>query len=300
MEIKQVEDYRNAGQIARQAVDFARKMIKKDMLLVDLAEKIEAKITGLGGGLAFPVNLSLNDIAAHYTPGINDKTIAEGLITVDLGVEINGCIADTAFSLDLSEDKKYSDMIKLNELALKQALERIGEGTKVGDIGTAIQDYVEDYNKKNKKHYSIIKNLTGHSLGENTIHAGLTIPNYRNEGRTELKDVAIAIEPFITEGLGEVYEGPDSEIFMLIKEGQTRDKDTRELLKFIKENYSTRPFCRRWLEKNGFKKLGFSLSTLKNAGLLHNFPVLIERSKMPVSQAEHTILINDKIEITTK
>lgn len=301
MEKHEVESYIKAGKIARQAVEFAKSITKPGMLLVEIADKVEGKIQELGGGLAFPINISLNEIAAHYSPGLNDKTVAEGLITIDLGAEINGCIADTAFSLDLTPDKKYEKMIRLNEEALDEILKKLTSESCVGEIGNVIQNYVEDYNKKNKTHFSIIKNLTGHSLEINQIHAGLTISNCRNDSKTELKDIAIAIEPFITEGPGEVYEGQKSEIFMLIREGQTRDRETRELLKFIKDNYSTRPFCKRWLEKKGFKRLGFALSTLENNGLIHNFPVLIEKGKMPVSQTEHTILFNDKkVMITTR
>jgi len=160
---------------------------------------------------------------------------------------------------------------------------------------------VEEHNKKNGTKFSIIKNLTGHSLDENMIHAGLTIQNGENDSKIELEEVAIAIEPFLTEGVGEIYEGKPSEIFMLQSDGQARDRDAREILKFIKENYMTRPFCKRWLEDEGFKKVNFSLSVLEKAGVLHNFPVLIERSKMPVSQAEHTVLIlKDKVIVTTK
>ena len=71
------------------------------------AEQIEGKIRELGGKPAFPVNLSINEIAAHYTPAYNDETKADGLLKVDIGVQIEGAIADTAFSLDLTKDKKY-------------------------------------------------------------------------------------------------------------------------------------------------------------------------------------------------
>ena len=146
----------------------------------------------------------------------------------------------------------------------------------------------------------VIKNLSGHSLDKNITHAGLTISNYRNENEQELKDIAIAVEPFLTTGAGEIYESKDSEIFMLLKEVNVRNKDARELLKFIKENYTTRPFCKRWLVKQGFKKLDFILKLLVKQDILHNFPVLIEKNKEPVSQAEHTILITDKAEVTTR
>lgn len=300
MEKHEREAYILAGKIAREASDFAKKFVKPGMKLIDIAEKIEGKIVELGGGLGFPVNLSLNEVAAHYTPSSNDETIAEGILKIDLGVEIEGFIADTAFSLDLTSDKKFSEMIKLNEDVLSEALEIIKPGTKVGEIGNTIYGKIEEFNKKNNSKYSVITNLSGHSLDENEIHAGLTIPNYRNNNENELEDIAIAIEPFITTGIGEIYEGKDSEIFMLQSELQTRDPDARKILKFIKENYKTRPFCKRWLEKQGFAKLGFSLKILSQRDIIHNFPVLIEKSKMPVSQAEHSVIINKEAVVSTR
>ena len=248
----------------------------------------------MGAEPAFPVNLSLNEVAAHYTPSTDDKTIAEGLLKIDLGVCVNGYIADTAFSLDLTEEKKFEEMIKLNEEALNNAISKLNVNSKIKDVGKAIQEVVKN------SHFSVIKNLSGHSLGKNKIHAGLIIPNYENENNTELKNMAFAIEPFLTAGSGEVYEGKESEIFILKKDRPVRDPQERELLKFIKENYSTRPFCKRWLEKKNLKNLGFHLKNLTKQGILYNFPVLIEKSKSPVSQAEHTILITDKVEVVTK
>ncbi len=294
MDIEEIESYRKAGKIAKQVCDFARLFVKQGMPLIEIADNIDEKIKELGAEPAFPVNLSLNEVAAHYTPSTDDKTIAEGLLKIDLGVCVNGYIADTAFSLDLTEEKKFEEMIKLNEEALNNAISKLNVNSKIKDVGKAIQEVVKN------SHFSVIKNLSGHSLGKNKIHAGLIIPNYENENNTELKNMAFAIEPFLTAGSGEVYEGKESEIFILKKDRPVRDPQERELLKFIKENYSTRPFCKRWLEKKNLKNLGFHLKNLTKQGILYNFPVLIEKSKSPVSQAEHTILIADKVEVVTK
>lgn len=294
MNSNEIESYRKAGKIAAEAVKFGKSLVKKNMLLIEIAEKIEGKIIDLGGDIAFPINISLDEIAAHYTPSLHDDKKAEGLITIDLGVSIDGFIADTAFSLDLTEDKRYSEMIKLNEEALDFCLKNLKTDAKVKDVGFLISSKI-----KGTK-YSLISNLSGHSLEKDIIHAGLTIPNYENSIDFELKGIAFAIEPFLTEGTGEVYEGKLSEIFMLENEIQVRDPDARKLIKFIKENYKTRPFCKRWVEKAGFKKLDFLLPLLTKQKIFHNFPVLIEKSKMPVSQFEHTVLITDKVEVVTR
>ncbi|MAH48343.1 type II methionyl aminopeptidase [Candidatus Pacearchaeota archaeon] len=296
MEQKEIEAYRKAGEMAKKVVAYARGIIKPGMLLIEIADKIDAKIEEVGGVAAFPVNLSLNEIAAHYTPSSDDKTKAEGLLKVDLGVSVDGYIADVAFSLDLTDDSRFKDMIEMNEAVLENVLAKLNVDSEVKDIGNAIQEKLS----KSGDGYSVVRNLSGHLLGKDVIHAGLTISNYENDNKTKIKDMAIAIEPFLTSGVGKVYNGKDSEIFRLKGEQQVRDKDAREILKFIKENYKTRPFCKRWLEKEGFKKLNFVLKLLVRDGILHNYSMLIEKSKKPVSQAEHTVLIHDEVEVVTR
>jgi len=294
MEKEIVDFYLKAGKIGAEVKKFTRGFVKPGMKLIEIAEKIEGKIEELGGKCAFPVNLSLNEIAAHYTPSTNDEIIAEGLLKIDIGVDVEGYIADLAFSIDLTPDKKFEKMIKVNEKILEEELKILKSGIKIGEIGEIVAPLIEGSG------FSIIKNLSGHSLEKNLIHAGLTIPNYPNTNATELKEIAIAIEPFLTEGQGMVYDGKPSEIYMLQQEGSTRDNDARVLLAFIQENYKTKPFCKRWLEKAGLKKVSFSLLMLTRQGILHNFPVLVEKSKQPVSQAEESILIlKDKVLVYT-
>ncbi|MEM4330955.1 MAG: type II methionyl aminopeptidase, partial [Candidatus Pacearchaeota archaeon] len=261
----------------------AKEFIRKGTLLIEIAEFIERRITELGGKTAFPTNLSLNEIAAHYTPSINDKKRAEGLLKVDFGVEIDGFIADTAFSLDLTEEKKYEEMIKFNENILKETINSLNYESKVFEIGKKISSLLKE------KKFKVIRNLTGHSLSKYEIHASPSIPNIENKDETPLKEKAIAIEPFLTEGVGEVKEGESSEIFMLINnEKKPRTKESREFLDFIKKEYKTKPFCKRWLEKKGFKQIYLFL--LVKEGFLYNFPILIEKSRYPVSQVEESIV----------
>jgi methionyl aminopeptidase len=294
MDQNEVENYLKAGEIAEKVRENARKSIKSGMPLLEIANKIESEIEKLGAFPAFPVNLSIDEIAAHYTPSSDDETEASGLLKIDIGVSVNGFVADTAFSLDLTPEKKHEEIIKKNVEVLENAISKLTKDSKVQDIGKAIQEKAKDSG------FTVIKNLSGHSLDEDRIHAGITISNYENENTTPLEDNAFAIEPFLTTGAGEVYEGKPSEIFMFQSEIQVRDPEARKIIKFIKENYKTRPFCKRWLVKEGFKKLEFILPLLVKQDILHNFPTLVEKSKKPVSQAEHTILITDKVEVTTE
>jgi len=284
-----------AGEISKKVDSYIRTIVKKDVLLIEIAEKIEDKIIELGGKIAFPTNLSIDENAAHYTPTIGDTTKAGGLLKVDYGVEVEGFIADRAIAFDLTDDKRYDEMIKLNEFALESALNKLEVGSSVKIIGNTISEIVEKDGR-----FKIIKNLAGHGLDEDNIHSGLTVSNLKNENNFELKDMAIAIEPFLTTGRGEIYEGKPSEIYVLSEEKLPRDKDARNLLEFISENYRTKPFCKRWLVKAGLTKFNFALSLLIKEGIVYNFPVLVEKEKKPVSQAEHTVIFADKVYITTK
>ncbi|MFH1521719.1 MAG: type II methionyl aminopeptidase, partial [archaeon] len=285
---------------------FAKEIIKPNMKLIEIAEAIDTKIFELGGEPAFPVNLSLNEIAAHYTPAPGDETVAEGILKVDIGVAVDGYIADTAFSVDLTEGREFKEIIELNEKILEEATKKVRVGMEVREIGEACQNTLEEWNEKNNSNFSIIKNLSGHSLGQDEIHAGLTISNYKNDNRAELSG-AFAIEPFVTTGVGKIYEGQFGGIYVLQSDAQVRDRDAREVLKFIKENFVTRPFCLRWLvgdEELGVglteNKLKFILAMLVKQGILYEYPMLIEKSKAPVSQFENTFVIADgKVLCTT-
>jgi len=307
MKKQEIESYVKAGKIAKEIKVFARTLIKPGAKLIDIAEVIDAKIFELGGEPAFPVNLSLNEIAAHYTPTPKDETIAEGILKVDLGVAVDGYIADTAFSVDLTEDGEFKEMMELNEKILANVTGKIKAGIEVREVGEICQTTLEKWNDENESNFSIIKNLSGHSLGQNDIHAGLTISNYKNENKNVLNG-AFAIEPFVTTGVGEIYEGQPGGIYVLQSDAPIRDRDARNVVKFIKENFLTLPFCLRWLVRNselGDKfsesKLRFILSILIKQGILYEYPMLIEKSKKPVSQFENTFVIADgEVRCTTK
>ena len=292
METNEIESYMKAGSIAKEVKAFMKTFVKKGMLLIEIAEGIENKIRELGGEPAFPVNTSIDEIAAHYTPVLGDESLAKGLLKVDVGVCVNGFIADFARSFDFS-DGEHREMFELNKGLLETSKKVIHKGMQVSEIGNALEAFLVKFNKENNASYSIIGNLCGHTLGKDTIHAGTTISNIKNESKDILSG-AFAIEPFVTGGEGSVYEGACGGIYSLRGEGSVRDNDVRKILAFIKENYKTRPFCARWLELEKFKKIRFALSFLTKEGILHNYPLLIEKSKMPVSQFEDSFLVDEE------
>lgn len=291
-----IEKIKNAGNIAKEAVQYAKSLIKSQMLLIEIAEKVESKIIELGGQPAFPVNLSINEIAAHSTPSFNDEQKASGLLKVDLGVNLNGFIADTAFSIDLENSQENKNLIDAAENALKSAIDELSKNEiKIRNIGKAIETEIRKLN------LVPIQNLSGHSIEPYELHAGITIPNYDNAQEKVLEDGVYAIEPFTTNGLGAVRDGKPSGIYILTKEAQVRDIFAREVLIFIKENYKTLPFCSRWLYKEFGSRSLIALKRLEEAEIVHQYPQLIEKGGGKVAQAEHTfILSKNKSIITTK
>lgn len=300
MNAREIESYKKAGKVAVAVKKYAREIIKPGMKLIDIALKIDDKIKELGAEPAFPVNLSLNEIAAHFTPEMNSTEVVEGLLKVDTGIHVNGYIADTAITLDFTEDKRHSKMIELNKNILNNIIKIVKPGMFVKEIGKVASKTLEEFNKKNKTKFSMVRNLCGHNVEKDVIHGGLIVQNVDNENSTILKDITIAVEPFVTTGSGEIYEGKGGGIYGLQSDSPTRDRNSREVLKFIKENYNTRPFCTRWLEKAGLKNVKFAMKNLVEQGIVHHYPLLIEKTKEPVSQFENTFLImDDEVVVTT-
>ncbi len=284
-----------AGKIASQVKKFARDLIKPGMPLLEIAEKIEQQIKDLGGELAFPVNLSINEIAAHYTPSSDDTTTATGLLKVDLGVHIDGWIADTAFSLDLEGNTENKSLIKIAEECLNNAIKITKPGVLTNEIGKEI------YITAISNNMNPIVNLSGHQIERYDLHAGITIPNINDKKNIKLQEGTYAIEPFVTFGNGKVHDGKLSGIYMLLDSKNVRSPTAREVLTFIIDNYGNLPFCERWLVKEFGAKAKLALRELAMQGNLHQYPQLIEDSKRKVAQAEQTLLIQkDKTIVTTE
>ncbi|HII14748.1 MAG TPA: type II methionyl aminopeptidase [Nanoarchaeota archaeon] len=287
-----MEDWINAGKIAGECLNYGCDIAKPGITLLELAEKIEGRIKELGAKPAFPVNLSLNSMAAHYTPSADDKTVFgdEDILKIDVGVHVNGHIGDTARTLG-----KDANLIKASEDALNAAIQLCVPGVKLREIGKVIANAISDHN------FISIRNLSGHGITTFNLHSGISIPNYDNGDEDQLKEgQIIAIEPFATNGSsGRVAEGKPSGIYKLARVKPVRDPAARKMLSFIANEYSSLPFASRWLEKD-FPKAKFLMQVLFREGILRSYPQLYESSKGNVSQAEHTILIKEKPVILTK
>jgi len=288
-----IEKLKQAGEIAKQLKQFTKEIVKKEMPLLEIANLIDQKILDLNAKPAFPVNLSINEVAAHATPSFNDTEKAHGLLKVDIGIHIDGLIADTAISIDLENSEENKKLIEAAEKALEAGLEIISLDSPISKIGAAVQKEITSYG------FAPIRNLSGHSIKEYEIHAGITIPNYDNGQAYQIEEGVYAVEPFSTTGAGQVIDGKPSGIYHLEREGQVRDPFAREILQYIKEEYKTLPFCIRWLHKKFGTRALIAMKRIEEAGLVHHYPQLIEKDRKPVAQAEHTIIITEKDKIVT-
>lgn len=294
---KEIQDkIEKAGKIAAEALQYAASLVKPGVSLLEVVEKTEHKVKSLGGELAFPVQISMDDVAAHFCPEDDDKVMFDKqIVSIDVGVHIDGYIGgDNAVSIDLSGDN--SDLIKASREALDNAIKIIKHGVKLGEIGKVIQDTITGYG------FAPVRNLSGHGLGQWEVHTKPTIPNYDNGDDTELEEnMVIAIEPFASKGAGIIYESSNPTVFQIVGKKPVRNRITRQVLKEI-DSYNGLPFCRRWLvRKFGQAKTNYALRELNQLEILREYPPLIDKNHGLVSQAEHTVLVTkDGCKILTK
>jgi methionyl aminopeptidase len=296
MEQKEIDDYIKAGRIAAEAREYGKSLIKIGENLLEVTEKIEEKIISLGGDFAFPPQISINSIAAHFCPDSDDKIIfKEGdVVKIDVGVHINGCVGDTASTVILGNDPELKKLQEASREALNQAIKLIKPGMKIGEIGKAIEETIRN------KGFNPVINLSGHGLNKYIIHDSPSIPNIDNKSQETLKEgQVIAIEPFASTGSGIVYESGNSTLFALGEIKPVRSPMTREVLRSLEE-YNGLPFTKRWLvKKHGLGKTSFALREMKILDMIREYPPLQDKAKGLVSQAEHTIIVKEKPIITT-
>ncbi|WP_405293755.1 type II methionyl aminopeptidase [Methanobrevibacter sp.] len=294
-----IESYIQSGKLASKIRSEASKMIKEGTLVIDLVEYVESEILKSGAEIAFPCNVSLNEVAAHYTSPAGDQTVihAGDMVKLDLGAMIDGYIADTAITViaDGNIDENYTqDEINLHEeiveasaAGLEAAIATARAGVEVSKIGAAVHEAISEY-KLNP-----IFNLTGHSLEQNNLHAGISIPNYNNHDNYILEEgQAVAIEPFATNGEGIVNDAPGHYIFSYMANKPFRMKSTQRVLKYIQQNHRFVPFSGRWItDEFGERKGSIALKQLSEAMAIYPYAPLKEKQGCFVSQKEHTIIV---------
>lgn len=290
-----LEEYRKAGKIASEVREWSKGLIKPGAKALEVADAIEEKIKDKGAGIAFPCNVSLNEVAAHYTPFAKDdlEFKESDVVTIDLGAHIDGYIADTAYTIDLSGE--HQDLVDASVAGLDAAIDTVKAGVSVSEIGEAIENAIRE------RGFKPIENLTGHELKQYDLHAGVAIPNIKVPFDKTLEEgQAFAIEPFATNGRGRVIEGGRTEIYSFLRPAPTRLAEGKVVMELAAERGGL-PFPERWFKELNQFKLKMALRELVKRDALHGYPVLQEAEKGLVSQAEHTLIVtSDGCEVTTR
>ena len=246
-----------------------------------MADFVENSILEAGFGIAFPVNISLNEAAAHDTPSPDDtRTFAKGdMVKLDLGVHLDGYIADTACTVDLGDQPL---LCEASIVARDAAIAAVRPGVTIGALGTLVAHEIKS------RGFLPVANLTGHGLDQYCLHKGPNVPNIPGSGGAVLEEgMVLAIEPFATTGTGFVHDGRREEIFSQLVRRPVRLPAARKILKEI-EGRNGMPFARRHVH---VKSADLALSRLIHDGIIRSYPVLSDVPGSYVSQAEHTMIV---------
>ena len=295
------EKYNKAGKIVSKTRSMAVDYVKADMKIIDLINFVEGNIVEMGGMPAFPCNVSINEITAHYTsPPGDDSTIKTGdLVKIDLGAHVDGYIADSAISVFInddsssfthdgqSEDNLNIKMIETAHEALESAISTIKDGVELGKVGKAIEETI------NNKNFNPISNLAGHSIDRWILHSGLSVPNIKDQNTQIIHEGdVLAIEPFVTNGIGLVDDTNNAYIFRFLRERPMRMAQSKKLLNIIATNYKTLNFAQRWLvDHMDPNYLNMAMRQLLASRAIYPYNVLKEKSNSRVAQAEHTVIV---------
>ncbi len=293
-----LEKFRISGRILKESREELKSFVQENVPIIKICEKAESLIRKKGGKPAFPCNVSVNEVTAHYTSPPNDKTTIpeRSLVKVDMGVQVDGYVTDTAFSVCFNPE--HTIIVDAAQAGLEAAINIIHAELSISKIGAIIEKTIRN------KGFRPISNLTGHSVGRYLIHAGTSIPNIKQYSFSKIKEGQVyAIEPFATflDAEGRVENYPKKTIFRLTKNKKIKNPYAQKLLKYIDKNFKTLPFAERWLKNivpPNQHKQAFNLLLKKK--VISGYPILVEASRNPVSQAEHTVLIKkDSCEVLT-
>jgi len=289
-----LESLIKAGKIAQDVKKFMRPQIKIGTKVFNLIKSGEAKIIELGGKWAFPINVSINNTAAHYTSPIKDDelTINEGdIVKIDLGVHIEGYIVDTAFTVSFNDEKSLENIIQATEVALEAAKMLAKPKTNTRELGKKIEDIVKGFK------FNPIKELGGHQIERWIVHGKKQLPELGSQGGDIMEEGDVfGLEIFASTGEGSVHGTNASYIYELNPYAgrvPLRRKTSKQILGHVNKNYKTLPFAERWLAKDFRMGVAFGLQELIKQGKIQAHYVLAEQKGEFVAQSEETILITE-------
>ncbi len=293
-----LERYLKAGRIASEVRREIRSIVKEGVPILQICERVETGIRKRGGEPAFPCNVCVNDVAAHYSSPPNDaKTIPRGaIVKVDLGVHVEGYIADTAMTVCLNPT--YESMVYAVDEALEQAIRVIQPKAKISEVGRTIERTIEKYG------FKPIRNLSGHQMSRYVLHTGKSIPNVPSLGFQSINEGEVyAVEPFLTltSGRGEVISEEEAYIYRFQKERRIINMEAAKLLAEIKSSFKSLPFSQRWIKEIEEMNTSEAFKELIAKRCISSYPILVEAEGSVVAQAEHTVVVTqDSCLVTTQ
>ena len=316
----QLEKYIKAGEIHRTVRDYITPHLTPGIKYIDIVKIIENKIVEeidklnkviespqINNGIAFPTGISVNNIAAHFTPSYKDDSILKNsdVIKIDYGVHIDGYIVDSAFTINLNEE--YSDILKASREAVNGVIKNMGVDSRFGDLSGISQEIVESYEYKEKP-LKVIDNLAGHNILPWKIHGGKLLFG-KPQQNTDYDDLKIddgevmAIEIFVSNGNGTTQLGmnPLNYSHYMLKDSVERiplftTKKTNEVSRIITTNFKTLPFCPRFIDNINKTHTNYipNLQELFSNGYINSYPPLLETDrKSKVAQFEHSVYISE-------
>lgn len=279
---------KKVGEIVHETLKLGVDKIHSGMPVGELCKLLEDNVIRMEGKPAFPVNVCINDIAAHYTAKVEEGLLIpnNSVVKLDVGVHVEGLIVDAAITVEVGSTQ-FNLLIKSAKEALRSALDAIKPGMRAFHVGSVIERTIRSYG------FKPIYNLSGHRIGRYELHAGYSIPNYADKSCSQALypgDI-YAIEPFATNGRGYVLERREATIYRLVRTRKVR-KELRDFVDVVYKEFRTLPFTPRWLVGR-FEK-GYLLKLIRDAvneGILHAYPVLVEESSGFVSQFEDTVIL---------
>jgi methionyl aminopeptidase len=295
-----LDAFRKAGGIYKQVVEFIKPKIVVGAKILDLCEETEAKIKELGGEIGFPVNISINDVAAHYSaPKEDEKVIADGdVVKFDLGVAIDGYTVDGAFTISFNKEEITKNLVLAVDTAVLKGLSIIKPGVKTNEVGAATYKIIKGFG------YNVIKELNGHSIEQWEIHGHKEIPNVpMPAGEKFEEDEVFALECFASTGTGKIHA--TQYVYIYSVDASTarvplRNKVARKIYNWAVDHRKTLPFSQREIIKEFGISAMFGIKELSQAGKVVEHRVLKEEKGTYVAQSEHTFLVTkDGIERLT-
>lgn len=301
---------RKAAQVHRLVRQHARQHIKPGMSMTQIAENIEDGVralveeNGLEAGIGFPTGLNINECAAHWSPNAGNTTVLQkgDVLKVDFGVQVQGRIIDSAFTL--SWEPTWDKLIEAVKASTETGIREAGIDVRLGELGSYIQETMESYEVEvGSKVYPVkaIENLSGHTILKYRIHGGKSVPLVKTEDNTKMEEGEyFAIETFGScAGRGRVVESGECSHYAKKHNAPhvpLRLQSAKTLLHTITTHFGTLPFCRRYLDRLDNKTpYLLALNSLVKEGIVEDYPPLCDQRGSMTAQFEHTILLRPNI-----